>query len=122
MQRINSLEIYYNVVSYDDDDYCGVEYSFYSIDYKIFKQIFLENVFYLENYIIIKNNYKILYIDDDDINQLEPYNKYILLTKNIAIFHRMCYIPYIVSKDKDLNLKRINDALMINTITGDPIT
>jgi hypothetical protein len=103
---------------YNDELYCLVDYTFYKIDYKIFKQIFMESIYEIDDYIILKNNIIIRDLDDDDV---DIYNKYSLLTKNIRIKTRMYFIPFIYSEDKKISLKRMNESLMLNTITGNPI-
>lgn len=103
---------------FNDDIYCSVEYTFYKIDYKIFKQIFMESVNEINNYIILKNNIIINDLNDDDV---DIYNKYCILTKDIKIKIRMYLIPFIYSEDRKISMKRMNESLMLNTISGNPI-
>lgn len=118
LQKINSIEIYYTVKNHNSETYCCIDYTFYIVDYKIFKQIIEHNITFVKKYILLKNDEVISKLDDENNVEIDLYNKYSIISKDIRLLYNMYFIPFIENKD---HLKNMNNSLMINTWTGNPL-
>ena len=99
LQKINSIEIYYTIKEYDDESYCCIDYTFQSIDYKIFKQIINHNKTFIKKYILLKNDKKIDDLEDEDKKNIDHFNKYSIISKDIRLIYNMYFIPYIENRN-----------------------
>lgn len=68
----------------------------------------------VNDYIIFRNNIK---IDNISIEDLEMYNEYKIISKDISLYSNINYIPHLEKK----SWNNINESLMMNTITGNPL-
>lgn len=114
LQKLNSIEIFYTTDIYNDEYYISIEYRFHKIDFYIFLQIIKMHKSSVNNYILFNDNIE---IENIEIEKIELYNEYKLISKDISLYSNINYIPHL-HKDSWNNL---NQSLMINTITGDPI-
>jgi len=114
LQKLNSIEIFYTTDIYNDEYYISIEYKFHKIDFYIFLQIIKMHKSSVNNCILFNNNNV---IDNVEIEKIELYNEYKLISKDISLYSNINYIPHLQKN----SWNNLNQSLMINTITGDPM-
>lgn len=113
LQKINTIEIFYDVIEFNNEWYISINYKFHKIDYLIFMDMIKFHTSNINNFEILKDGVIIESISNDD----SIYKNFTLISKEMRLYNNISYIPFL----KRGKWNNMNESVTMNTISGEPV-